>query len=303
MKRSTTGMFMLFFCLGEMITHVSSAYAGSMGSVSNAKDSWTVGASALGLQPALTEQFVYAAENTITPAVATNHVLNPKFSWGFDVFLRKNFNQTNRDLSVSYMGFQTSTTKTVTTPLSSNFIYTDFYQTAQGKNRTNINIGDVLAGQHVMLNDAVRLHGVLGVAYANLLIKNSIANDQNLGISRNVANESYHTNTNTFHGAGPKIGVDGEYMINGNHYLGLTGGVSAALLMGSQHITSTNNTSMNINMNAITTNITNINGNIGLRYHATTHIPIDAEVGYKVYDYINDISIAGVYLSLAATFG
>ena len=300
MKRSK--IFISPFYLSAMITILSPTYAGSMASESYAADSWTVGASALGLQPTLANQFVYAMENTIIPPVTTTHALNPKFHWGFDVFLRRNFNQTGRDLSISYMGFRSSATNTVNVPLSSNFIYTDFYQTAQGTNKININVGDVLVGQNVIFNDAVRVHGVLGVAYANLLIRNITTNDQGLGIVTNVASESYIYRPNTFHGAGPKVGVDGEYMINNNYHLGLTGGFSAAFLVGSQHITTTS-TNGNTNMNAVTTNITNINGNIGIRHHANTGIPIDAEVGYKVYDYINDISLAGVYLSLAATFG
>lgn len=300
MKPTKTNL--LPFCLGAMLTGFTTAYAGSMGPASTAADSWTVGASALGLQPALAQPLVYAIENTIAPPVTTNNVLNPKFSWGFDVFLRRNFNQAARDLSISYMRFQSSTTNTVATPLSSNFVYTDFYQTAQGTNNININAGDVLVGQNVSLNDKLSLHGVLGVAYANLRITNSIANDQGLGNVANVSSESYSNSPNTFHGAGPKVGVDGEYMICDTYHVGLTGGVSAALLMGYQHTTSTG-TGGTVNMNAINTNITNINSNIGLRYHANTSIPINAEAGYKVYDYINDISLAGVYLSLAASFG
>ena len=49
MKRSK--IFISPFYLSAMITILSPTYAGSMASESYAADSWTVGASALGLQP------------------------------------------------------------------------------------------------------------------------------------------------------------------------------------------------------------------------------------------------------------
>ena len=289
-----------------------SAFAGAISSAASIDNSWTIGGSALILQPALNDRFVYAIINTDNASAntinTTNEALNPNYSWGFDMFLRYNFNHDDRDLSASYMRFASSDTGNVSVPLASNYIYTNFYQTARGTNKTNVDAADILAGQSIALNDAVRIHGTLGVGYARLNIKNSIANDQGLGYIPNAANESYRVSENTFNGAGPKCGIDGEYMIHKSHF-GLVGGVSAALLIGSQSVSNSNIVSAvaqgsngNIYTPSTTTAITNINGNIGLRYHAKTHIPVNAEIGYKVYDYINDVSLAGVYLTLTATF-
>jgi opacity protein-like surface antigen len=264
-------------------------------------NSWTIGGSALALQPALADPFVYGIISTYTPNTTTDEVLKQKFSWGFDLFARYNFNQNKQDLSASYMDFESSDTSQVSIPLSSNYIYNDFYHTALGSSHLHVNAADILAGQNITLRDAVQVHGTLGVGYASLKIKNKIANDQGWGTVPNIVNESYSVIINKLSGAGPKLGIDGEYKINQIQNLSLVGGASLALLIGSQHITSISNSTTNINKTPANTNITNINGNIGLRYHAEARMPVNAEVGYKVNDYINTLSLAGVYLTLSTT--
>lgn len=268
------------------------AYAGTMGVEGAPGNAWTIGGSALYIQPQPADRFLFSSAtvfkgNSIYSSIY--ETVNPSYSWGFDALLRYNFVESARDIKLSYLGFWAHNTEQ---SLNNNTL---------GNLTTNFNAADLLAGQELMVNEALNIHGTVGVAYARI---NQIKSSSN--------SAAYFNLDTTFNGAGPKVGLDAEYIINQSR-ASLVGGMSAALLVGSekskgvyaltQQAGGPLGFTNDFTTNSIDTTVTNVNANLGLRYYMDTKLPLTAEIGYRVYQYINYLSLAGGYLTLTTSFG
>lgn len=296
------------FVLGMNIN----AFAGSMGAEGPKGEHWTIGGSALIMQPELSDPFNFA-KVVILDASNINsteyYSVRPSYTWGFDVFVAYNFIDSARDIRASYMGFWSNDKKYLDAPEFPFKLPMQFAVSATGSVSNHIDAADILAGQSVMLNNAVRLHGALGVGFAHLDKVNSALYINQYDYLGEI-HGAYLWDNATFNGAGPKLALDGEYIIHASRF-SLVGGLSLALLVGSQSNNGVNAQSSGLipafthyfNENTQDTTVTNVNANLGLRYYVNTTVPLSAEVGYKVYQYINYVSLSGGYLTLAASFG
>ncbi len=295
-------------------------------------DFWTIGASALFVQPSSSNDLVYATVEVKEPNNIDNKSISRDYDWGFDAFLQYTFGESDRDLMLVYMHFSNSDkSNTNLGEFSPNYQYNNFYHTAQGYVATDINMIDLLAGQTIMMGEDLSVHFQAGVTYAWLKQNFDTTYDAGLGHSDipPFAQEAYNTESSKFQGVGPKLGIDADYGFEETDF-GLVGGISAALLVGSQDYSTSSKDATyiipapptppppptyaysNTDYDSVTTTVTNINANLGIRYQfgfeEDEELPFDVELGYRVYEFIdvlhndNDISLTGPYLELAGSF-
>jgi hypothetical protein len=267
-----------------------------------------------------TVEYVAFREFTSFTQYNNSSISGRDYDFGFDAFVRYNFVGTDRDLTISYLHFSdTDSDDTVVWPTNVNTltIYNEFYHTAAASVRTRLDVADLLAGQNMHLGDALRFHFVGGLGLARVQQKFKQSYDAGLGLVTNGpsnarANEMYFTFDSQFQGIGPKLGVDADFDVVGN--FGLVGGVSVALLMGSQTFTThiaqasapppafyMTNTDKDFDSNDVV--VANFNANLGARYFYEN---FEAELGYRinhfadaVYDNSN-FSLSNFYLKISA---
>ncbi|MFA6037421.1 MAG: Lpg1974 family pore-forming outer membrane protein [Legionellales bacterium] len=293
--------------------------------IEDEEDSWELGASALYLQPSSSENFAYATVETLDGGSYT-HAVDRDFDWGYDVFLRYHFEEHDRDLALNYMHFSNGDSDDIDLGgLNPNYNYNKFYYTAEGSVDTHVDMIDLMAGQYVNFGRAVQLHFVAGVAYARVKQVESAAYDEGLGedsIDAPLAQEAYETFNSTFEGVGPKFGINADYEIYQSDF-GLVGGLSYALLIGSQdhsnEIITANGPNPDPDFNYVNNDfdstslvVSNINANLGIAYEYEysdeEEQVIGLELGYQVNQFLDvayddqDVNLAGPYLTLRAAY-
>ena len=321
-----------------LITSVSSCFCGLAlaggievpEEITVAPHRYTIGGSLLYGQPStnsgLLEYATIRTINQISDFTDTNNasITNRDYDFGFDVFARYNFINSDRDLTVSYLRF--SDTDTDNTILGSYLntmitpIYNQFYHTAEGSIQSRLDAADLMAGQNMHLGESVKLHFIGGLGFARIkqTFEHSYDADlgfTNVGIPANRANESYYTYNSQFQGMGPKLGIDADYDFMQTGF-GLAGGLSAALLMGSldYSINSSKATApfpiphyiyQSIDFDSNNIVVTNLNANVGIRYYC--HY-FESELGYRVNQYSDAVyddsnfGLSSFYLKVAVSF-
>ncbi len=343
MERHSKGFYLAGISTGLLSFAMTAVAEDTPVYIAAQENNWQIGGSALYMQP--NEGFTYATvqKETYDNVMFEQHLdtlnqtytVNRDFDWGYDAFIRYNFEGADRDLLLNYMHFSSSDSSNVDLgELNSSYIYNQFTYTAEGSVDTNINMADLLAGQYVHFGEELKVHFVAGVTYARVKQKENVAYDKGLeATSADVlenyplAQEAYESFDSTFNGVGPKFGIDGNYNINRSSF-GLVGGISYALLYGTQEYSSQLQTSngpggpahpvappFNVTTNDFDNNsvvVSNINANLGLRFVCDLandgEESLDLELGYQVYQYLDvvydeeDVSIAGPYLTAAVSF-
>lgn len=290
-----------------------------------------IGGSLLYSQPSTTADLLeYAIIQTINSQTGfidtQNYAIDDRdYDFGFDVFLRYNFSDTDRDLTLSYLRFSDTDSDNVnygSIPTNANItsLFNQFYHTAEASVNARLDVIDLLAGQIMHLGETVQLHFIGGLTFARIKQTFDNAYDANLGFmihgpATSRAMEAYYTYDSQFQGLGPKLGLNADYDILQSGF-GLVGGLSIGLLVGSldhaTHIStataalpSPNFIYQDIDFDTNDVVVTNFDANLGIRY---AYDYIDAELGYRINQYTNavnvtsDFALSSIYLKLATSF-
>lgn len=285
------------------------------------QSSWTIGASALYMEPSNSTDNYYATlanTNSSGGTTYSDQVIESEFAWGFDVFARYHFAKTDRDITLSYMRLYTTEEDSAAYDTATH-PDTGFDYTAKGVVSNNLDMADLMVGQNLHVGKPLKLHLAAGLGYARVQQDFDRYYDQGLAATSlppSDLTERSNFDYSQFNGLGPKIGVNADYTIHHSDF-GLVGGFSAALLVGTldqSYLTETvTRTSPVVMIDKTPTTSTmeivpNFNANLGVRYRSHNAVPVGVELGYRVNDFLkavwgyDDFSIQGVYLTFDASF-
>lgn len=221
------------------------ANAGTMGEANTPMPLYEVSAGALFLRPAgATDYNVLTSPfnpNVPTPILSPRweaQEISPSTQTGFTLNLRRNFADTNRDISLNWAHLRTN--DTASTAANNNAppyreMDGPFFEigpdagvlrNAVGRVKFNYDVVNLEAAKHIQLDSAIkaRLFGGISGVWLKEELTATYTGDAHFMFS--------NTNTSKFNGGGLRVGLDGAYQVTS--YFDIVGLVASSVLLGSQ---------------------------------------------------------------------